>query len=54
MKWQHGILVRLFVGSLCAAAALHLTWTATEFGTLAVIAGLCGFVLGDHVATAFT
>ena len=54
MKWEHAILVRLFVASLCAAAVLHLTLTATGHGVISVVAGLCGFALGDHVATAFT
>jgi len=51
--WQYGILVRLFVASLCAVAAANLTLMGVGNGAIAVVAGLCGFLMGDHVAAAF-
>jgi len=50
MMWQHRVLVRLFIASLFAVMAVHVTMVAVGNDFVGVAAGCVGFLVGDYLA----
>jgi len=50
MRWEHRVLTRLFIGSLCAVGATHASMVLTGMLLVGVLAGVIGFACGDYVA----